>query len=403
MRIIGSPAHLPGRSDTALLRRVTGTSGFVASAKTLAPATGLQHGVSLRPIDALHLLAYVTRPRYQDGLRDLYAHWGLLRYLGFFELQDSGDLLPELKLSPSCRSIVGTQRRVASEEMGIAFGALLALRWFKRTGAAGAPISIVDIDAALDARYVFAGAIRPLGARRLDYLLISHNAATPARYRIRVLECKGTRRPGHAVKQLARALSQLDGISVGGRVPAGLATAVITSDDQVSYLAIDPADEEEPLYGIDSEMTDLDQSFRIEGDRTDLPPGWLIGAAVNASRASLADFGGNLGAVERWAPEVVRRRPRDRVRFETPFGTARGTAIAFNFNGTRLTVRYAIDETVDRELSQGDAESVTGVQTDFAARLSQTETWLSQPDNEIDTNRLYSATPDGSIFSLSLE
>jgi hypothetical protein len=415
MKTLGSRVYLPGRSDTALLRTVTGTSGFVASAKTLSPAIGLQHGVSLRPFEVLHELAYVTRPRYLDDLRDLYAHWGLLRYLGFFELTDPGrsssEPLSRLKLSPSGRSIVGTKRRVASEELGIAFGAILARRWFEQTGAAGTSISIVDIDDALDHGYIFAGgarlAVRRSRSRRPDYLLVSRDPAAPSRYRIRVLECKGTRNPRVAAGQLARALSQLDGITVGGRVPAGLASAVITSDHQVSYLAIDPADEEEPSYEVDSRTIRQAADFRMEGDWTDLPPAQLIGAAVRTSWASLADFGDNFDALQRWAPEAIPRRADrqsgDRLSFETPFGTARGTAITFNLDRNRLTVRYAIDETVDRGLSEGTVEGVTEAQAGFADRLSRAESQLSRAVDRTSENELYSAKPDGSIFSLKLE
>lgn len=361
----------------------------------------------MRPFDALHLLSYVTRPRYQDDLLDLYAQWGLLRYLGFFDRTKARrDSLPNLKLSDAGRRITGNQRRVTSEEMGIAFGALLACHWFTQTGAADAPISIVDIDAALDDRYVFAGgarrAVRAVGARRPDYLMISLDPSTRLGYRIRTLECKGTNAPRYSVNQLARALNQLDGITVGGRVPAGLATSMITAKSEVSYRAIDPMDEEEPSYTVNSRTMQEAVAFRIGQDRSDLPPTALANATVSASWATLADFGGNLGALQRWAPEVMRRRldrrSRNRETFDTPFGTATGTRVTFTVNGYRLTVDYAIDADVDRQLSQGAADSVIEAQAEFAGRVSRSETMVDHAN----ATELHSATSDGSIFSLTL-
>jgi hypothetical protein len=209
--------------------------GFDTPTKKLLPAAGLDAGVILRPIEALHLLSYATRPRYQDDLFDIYVQWGLLRYLGFFELAWHSRHLSTLMVSEAGQRIVGNQRRVTSEEIGIGFGALLATRWFKATGAAtGTPISIVDIDAALDDRYIYAAgsrkAVRAVGARRPDYLIICHDPAMRGRYRVRVLECKGTRTAGYAIRQLASAVEQLSGIRVAGRIPAGVAVSTVSAD-----------------------------------------------------------------------------------------------------------------------------------------------------------------------------
>jgi hypothetical protein len=401
--IMDSRVHLRGKSDHALLERVMKTPDFVTSGKELSPATCLRAGVELRPCDAMHLLAYVTRPRYQDDLLDEYARWGFLRYLGFFDVANHGDPVPELKISEAGGRIAGNQRRVVSEEIGIAFGSLLATTWFASTTAANAPISIVDIDAALDDRYVFSGgarhAVRSVSTVRPDYLLIAQDPSERGRYRIRALECKGTKTPDYAIRQLAKALRQLGGITVDGRVPAGLATSMVISDSGLSYIAIDPADEEEPSYDVRLGNFDEVRSFRLGQDRANRSSLELVSGAVSASWATLADFGGNLGAVERWAPEIMRRRldrrSRDRVSFETPFGTARGTSATFILAGRQFTVRLGIDTTIDQRLDQGAAESIMEAQATFAARLLRSE----RPS---DSRELYSATSDGSIFSLSL-
>ena len=404
-KVVGSYAYLHGESSDGLIRRVENAPGFVNPGKALSPAGSLKKGVVVRPVEALHQLAYATAPRYQDDLLDRYSQWGLLRYLGFFDVANEKTQPRRLKVSSAGSRIVGNQRRVTSEEIGIAFGGLLARRWFAWTGAGRAPVSIVDVDAALDDRYVFAGgarrAVRKIGGHRPDYLLIAADPQAHRRYRIRTLECKGTKTTSTAIKQLAKAVRQLDGITVDGRIPAGLATSVIASDDALSYLAIDPADEEEPAYEISSATIDEVRRFRLREDTRDLPSLVLANAAVSASWAMLADFGGNFTALERWTPDVMRtrliRRPRDRVHFDTPFGDALGTSVTFSFEGRQITARHAISEDIDRELGQGAAERVIETQARFAERLRQPEDQVELSD----PNEFYSATTDGSIFSLS--
>ncbi|MEU0537308.1 hypothetical protein [Amycolatopsis tolypomycina] len=402
-KVIDTPVHLPGRSDDALIRQLQQQKAFSAPGKTLRPAAGLADGIALRPLEALHWLSYVTRPRYQDDVLDVYMRWGLLRYLGFFAHDYTHSRLPRLTLSEAGRRISGNQRRVTSEEMGIAFGTALAKRWFETTSAADLR-TVVDIDVALDARYVFgpSSAVQHIGVQRPDYLLVGADPDDSTRYLVRVLECKGTKNAGHAVPQLARAVGQLDGVTVGGRVPHGLATTVITAENNTSYLAVDPDDEEEPAYEVTAETIDRVRNFRFEADRADASAVEIASASVRASWAMLADFGSNLGALQQWAPEVMERRivrrPRERLTFPAPVEEARGTSFTFGFDREQLTVSYGIARSVDDALTERSAGAIMEAQRAFAARLRASPT----PD-EADSRTVYSATADGSIFSLTLE
>ena len=71
---------------------------------------------------------------------------------------------------------------------------------------------------------------------------------------------------------------------------------------------------------------------RSPDDTRDVDPEALANATLAGSFAMLADFAGNLPALDLWAPRVMRqrldRRERDRVPYETPFGMARGTSVA---------------------------------------------------------------------------
>jgi hypothetical protein len=409
IQVVGSQVHIRGRSDEHLIDMIQHRPGFVVPKKRLLPAAGLRTGVNLRPMDALHALSYATRPRYQDDVLDMYVKWGLLRYLGFFDLAHGG-MLPGLKLSEAGQRISGNQRRVTSEEVGIGFGVLLATRWFEQTAAGGIPITAVDVDAALDDRFVLAAgtrkAVGQIGARRPDYLIIAHDPDARSRYRVRVLECKGTSNPRYAVSQLTSAVGQLSDITVGGRIPAGLAVSTISASSEVSYLALDPDEGDEASYEVNSNTIAQVADFQLrDRDIENVSPVQLTNATVRSSWATLADFGGNLEALDRWAPRVMRRRlyrqPRDRVTFGTPYGDARGTSVTFSFEGRQLTVRYAINVTVDQQLTQ-NAESIIEAQSAFAETLARSPEAPHGATDGQDYSNLHSATSDGSIFTLML-
>lgn len=127
--VVSAPIHVNGQSDAALVRRIEGTKGYIPPAKPVSPASGILGGTILRPVEALHRLSYATRPLYQDDVFDRYVHWALLRYMGFFS-HGAARAVGALLVSDAGRRIVGNQRRLASEEMGIGFGTLLGARWF---------------------------------------------------------------------------------------------------------------------------------------------------------------------------------------------------------------------------------------------------------------------------------
>lgn len=300
----------------------------------------------------------------------MYLHWALSRYIGLFEHLDDAFSPPRLTLSDAGHRITGNQRRVTSEEMGIGFGALLANRWFKQTGAAGLPVSIVDVDVALDDRYVFAGgsrhAVRAIKDRRPDYLLIAPDPSSRRNYRVRALECKGTSSSiSYAVRQLASAAEQLTGITVGGHIPKGLAVSTVTMNDQLSYLAVDPEEDAEPSYPVNADMIGQAAGFRFQDNVADVPPHLLTNASLRASWATLADFSGNLPALDRWAPGVMRRRlarrQRQRVTFDTPYGPARGTSVTMDVDGQRLHIKYAADAEIDQQMT-GQPEAIANAQ-----------------------------------------
>jgi hypothetical protein len=400
MQIVSTPFTVPGRSDHGLLRSIGNASNYVAPSKTLVAVPSLDQGITMRPIDALHQLSFVTGPAYQNDIFDQYVQWGLHRYLGFFDRSYDAAGQVTLRLSAAGARIAGNQRRVTSEEMGIGFGAVLGRRWFTQTGGAGSGVTVIDIDAALGNRFVYAAgrrqAVRAVTSRRPDYLIIGRGAGNPRRYLVRALECKGTKSKGHAVRQLAGAVTQLEGVSVGGRIPRGLAVSTITANDDVSYLAVDP-DDGELSFAVSSNSVEEYSNFVLRAESNDIP----VGAVLRGSWAVLADFGGNMAALSRWAfPAMKDRRFRlqpDRPTIQTPFGSARGTRATFNIDGRQLTVWHAIAMTVDQQLANGSVEEIADAQAAFAQARARSD------DQEASSQAVFSAAPDGSVFALILE
>jgi hypothetical protein len=76
-----------------------------------------------------------------------------------------------------------------------------------------------------------------------------------------------------------------------------------------------------------------------------------------------------------------------------------------DIDGQRLHIRYAIDATIDQQMT-GLPEAIADSQLAFAERLTafaeQDEEASIISDQRVDAS-LYSATSDGSIFSVSVE
>ncbi|GAA3783831.1 hypothetical protein GCM10022225_84960 [Plantactinospora mayteni] len=114
---------------------------------------------------------------------DVHAHWGLLRYLGLFAVGSGGSLV----LSTAGRRIVGNQRRVTSEELGIGFAVYLAETWAESRRLGASTVRTVDIDAALASGSISVGGLRVLVEQtgsRPDYLLISDSVGGSGRFSI---------------------------------------------------------------------------------------------------------------------------------------------------------------------------------------------------------------------------
>ena len=191
MAVAGTTARMPVPGNAEDLLKQVLSSQAVPQGKVLSLAYH-PPGVFLRPVEALHRLSLVTAHACSaDDLHDAYAWWGLLRYLGFFD-HEAGT------------QVAGVQRRVASEELGIAFGVLLASMRVRNELGPGVPVGIVDVDVLL--RGTRAGS-----SGRPDYLLVAGSDGARPDGMAYLLECKGTNDPRVRGQQLTAAVRQITG------------------------------------------------------------------------------------------------------------------------------------------------------------------------------------------------
>lgn len=286
---------MPVRPDAEELLDEVAGSGAVPDGKALS-LVWRPPGVYLRPVEALHLLSLVTAHAYSAGdVHDAYAWWGLLRYLGFFG-HEPGRPHPVLRVSRSGRQVAGVQRRVASEELGIAFGVLLASMHVRKAVGPGVPVAVVDVDVLL--RGSGAGS-----SGRADYVLVTGPDGGSPDGRVYFLECKGTSDPGDCGRQLTRAAGQVTAPVLGYAARTGLAVSTVAAAAQVSCVAL--------------ELTDSDPDPGREPRRVrraepvqDMLPGLadrFVPAALGVSWSMLGRYAGNETAARRWPDET--RKP----------------------------------------------------------------------------------------------
>ena len=232
--VAGATARMPVRQDAERLLRQVAGSGAVPDGKALSLAW-LPPGVDVRPVEALHLLSLVTAHAYSAGdLHDAYTWWGLLRYLGFFD-HEAGGQHPVLRVSRAGAQVAGVQRRVASEELGIAFGVLLASMHVRKALGPGVAVGIVDVDVLL--RGSGAGS-----SGRADYVLVAGPGGDQPDGRVYFLECKGTSDPRDCGQQLTKAVGQIRGPVLEYAAQMGLAVSTVAAASQVSCVALQLAD-----------------------------------------------------------------------------------------------------------------------------------------------------------------
>ncbi len=392
LRTVQRPFLLPGRSDAKLVESVRSKIA-APDHRDVLDVSGLDGGAVIRGEDVLLNLATATRPRYQDDVYDVHAQWALLRYIGVFAERDGSD--ERIGLSEAGQRIVGNQRRVMSEDLGIGFATLLSGGWLVPGGDAGEPtVTVVDVDVLLDDGGGYEFEVEQVGKRRPDYLLIGRDADSGVH--LGLLECKGTKARSNAITQLASASEQLAGLLVDGGHPRGLAVSSMVGNRGIEYFAVQrefpsPADlMETPRPSIafdDVRFPDRGSLRAVVDQRVTVAPADPVGRRVGLSRdgvaalagpaiatswATLAQLAGNEEAADRWS--IASRRhpdgPRSRARQDHPGPrgtTIRGTAQTVTLPGGQLEMVLGVLDYVDDALSSGDPAAVWEAQRRAAA------------------------------------
>lgn len=421
LRTVSTHLHLPGTSNAKLAQQVRGLAA--PAHRDLWPVDELDGGAVLRPADVLLALAVATRPRYEADVHDAHAQWALLRYLGVFDIDGR-----DIALSPAGRRIVGNQRRVFSEEMGIGFAVCLARRWSVVETSTPGSVMVLDVDVLLD--QASGGMSLPevtVGSRRPDYVLVNAGAG---QVRLALLECKGTKIRSYVPRQLASASEQLGDFRVGGVQLPGLAVGSLLANDTVEYFAVqrlpdsNGSGSDRPAHGdvlhpwtledLPAETSYRSDPFVVRAvdpfdsaaearTRTSAlrEPGEILTAPVlAASWGVLADLAGNDVAVRRWADaaeRVVPRGPRPRDEFAAPDGsTIRGVSNIVTLPGGRLEVVLGVLDYVDDALTNGNSDDILRAQ-----RASAADRLRMQRATEVDVSEgVIAHGDDGAVLLL---
>ena len=142
--LLDAPLRMSGVSDTGLADRVDIASQAKSKPGGLSEVPSLHGAFPHKPKDVLLNLARATRPLYDNDVHDTYRFWAILRYIGIFA--DNGTF--SYTLSEAASRVVGNQRRVLSEELGIVVSIGVAERWLAGVTGRG-PIRTIDVDVAL--------------------------------------------------------------------------------------------------------------------------------------------------------------------------------------------------------------------------------------------------------------
>ncbi|WP_203702573.1 hypothetical protein [Asanoa iriomotensis] len=392
LEVVSQPLTYEGVSDPQLCAQVQALADRDLGIGCVPVLDGQD---SVRPVDVLLRLAVATKPEYQTDLYEVHRHWSLMRYLGLFDADSNGRLC----LSSAGRRIVGNQRKVTSEELGIGFAVYRAEQWVASRWPRTTSVAVIDIDVALTSGYVRAGAVASSvvqrSGRRPDYLLIAESPDSQDRYRYAVIECKGTKSWTNGLKQMASACEQLRGVSVGDGQPPGLAVGTVLADHRIRCRALELAPRshgrdvepvadwvEQPRVFEDvaevyiepdtferAVHVDIDENVPVSAEE-------MVTVGIQASWASLADFAGNDSAFRRWAPPVfranlerdVRARPQ-RVRRQTRGGLdVVGVRNLITLPGGDLEIVFGLAAEVDDALTGRDPAAVIDAQGRVAER-----------------------------------
>ena len=184
-RVVGTEGAVFGSADQPLLAKLN-SAGVTPPGKRLALLPAMQGDFPVRPVEVLHALSSATS-RCTTTIFTTCTCGGAGCVI-WASLTTTGTQRGRCPCSESARLVAGSRVRngeLRRRSWASGFGVVLARRWFKNALGPGVPIGFIDIDAYLSGS-------GSGGAIRSDYMLIARDSANDDRYRVRLLECKGT-------------------------------------------------------------------------------------------------------------------------------------------------------------------------------------------------------------------
>lgn len=324
-----------------------------ADAKNCTAVPALNSPMKVKPVSALLELARASRNPKDRSVSAIHQWWAFVRYLAFFD-QSAGFLT----VGAEGREFKNNQRRVASEELGVAFSLLVGRRWIASLHGSHVPLSVTDIELAL-AGHSQQVAQLPGRTKRPDWLLTVGVPTNPMLFGNYLLESKGTAADYHANNQLVTAARQLESVSVGGVVPRGLAVSTVTGKGKVRYVAVDPGQEPQ-FFEIDPEAIVAlvrGEQKNPKSGKVDLDLEYLTSASVYWSLVSIADFARNTSALQRLKmnPRPIEDLQGTAVReYWTDFGPVDGIERTWRLPDGSVTIVVGVESEMNQRLERGD-------------------------------------------------
>ncbi|MBB5154129.1 hypothetical protein [Saccharopolyspora phatthalungensis] len=206
------------------------------------------------PVEVLRQVGVATTFDGNSPFAHVSRHWAQLRYCAALETKAG-----RLSLSPLGNDVVYHHKVAQSEYLGIGF-ALVVAQEILRKQYPGWEFHPVDADFALARGIPEVGAVNQLDGTqsRPDYFLIGRPSGGWG-LKIVVLECKGTHSPAEsqAIRQLAKACTQVRAVEIGGRNLASLMVASRLLTSGVKVCVVDPPGETDLWSGSEDELDEL--------------------------------------------------------------------------------------------------------------------------------------------------
>lgn len=383
-------------STAALARQVRAKSGRARMVRISA----LHGWRAVKPSDLLIGLAQTFPLGSLTDPYRLFDRWAQLKYVAAFEsgLKQKGHL--SLKLSDETKRVAHNQRRVFSEELGLAFAIEAAKAWHTSVSGPNAIISIVDVDdlVGLGTIDVFGKqhSLVHLAGKRADYVIMSRNPSSPNTAYLSVLESKGTVSATNSIEQLAKAQEQLGQLRIGDVTPPGMAAGTVLNSDELTVNVLRTASP----HGVGGSESGLHLSVAIDPSATDSSRSPLerdATAALRLSFAIQATNSGNAPAARLWGVDVDDRFDRsERAQVLFDGRSYLGTSARIPTPTGTAEVFIGSDLEVDEALTRGELDEVSRAQSVVARRRISRLT--SSPDTDGDDDEAVAVSSDGLIL-----